>query len=75
MEKEKLDKKESELFARLSDIKEAIENGDQFKGLKAPRRYSMAKYIRERYKGLIDYFICDELNFGSAYSDVCIKSV
>lgn len=75
LRKEKLDKKESELFTRLSDIKEAIDNGDQFKGMKAPRRYSMAKYIREKYKGMIDYFICDELNFGSTYSNVCVKSV
>ena len=81
LEKEKLDKKESELFARLSDIKEAIENGDQFKGLKAPRRYSMAKYIRERYKGLIDYFICDELHLfkgdtaqGQAMADIANAS-
>lgn len=79
--KEKLDKKDSELFSRLSDIKEAIENGDQFKGMKAPRRYSMAKYIRERYKGHIDYFICDELHLfkgdtaqGQAMADIANAS-
>ena len=79
--KERLDKKESELFTRLSDLKEAIENGEQFKGLKAPRRYSMAKYIRERYKGLIDYFICDELHLfkgntaqGQAMADIACAS-
>lgn len=81
MNKGRLDKKEGELFTRLSDIKEAIENGEQFKGLKAPRRYSMAKYIRERYKGLIDYFICDELHLfkgdtaqGQAMADIANAS-
>lgn len=77
MSMERLDKKEGELFTRLSDLKEAMENGEEFKGLKAPRRYSMAKYIRERYKGLIDYFICDELHLfkgdtaqGQAMADI-----
>lgn len=60
--KEKLSKKESELFARALDAQEALEDGDPNRGLKAPRKYSVAKYIREKYKGFFDYCICDELH-------------
>lgn len=60
--KERLDKKETELFSRLVDAKNAIDDGEEQKGLKAPRKYSIAKYVRERYKGLIDYCIADELH-------------
>lgn len=35
---------------------------------KAPRRYSIAKYIRKKYKGLIDYFIADEVHMYSSSS-------
>ena len=61
-DKDTLSKKEAELFSKVVDMKNAMDDGEELKGLKAPRKYSIAKYIRERYKGYIDYFICDELN-------------
>lgn len=79
--RERLDKKNAELFGKLIEVKDAIDNGEAFKGMKAPRRYSMAKYIRERYKGYIDYFICDELHLfkgntaqGQAMADIANAS-
>lgn len=73
--KEKLTRKESELYVKALEIKELMDNGESIKGLKAPRKYSIAKYIRERFKGHIDYFLCDELDFGSICSNVYVKSV
>lgn len=74
---ENLNKKQSAIFAKLIDLKNAIDDGEEMKGLKAPRKYSIAKYIRERYKGQIDYFICDELHLfkgnskqGQAMADI-----
>ena len=61
--KDTLSKKEADLFSKIIELKNAMDDGEELKGLKAPRKYSIAKYIRERYKGYIDYFICDELNY------------
>lgn len=79
--KEALSKKEGELFAKVVDMKNAMDDGEELKGLKAPRKYSIAKYIRERYKGYIDYFICDELHLfkgnskqGQAMADIATAS-
>lgn len=44
------------------------ENG--IPNMTAPRRYSIAKYIRERYKGKIDYFIADEVHLYSSSSSM-----
>lgn len=60
--KNRLNRKESELFARALDAQEALEDGEPNRGLKAPRKYSVAKYIREKYNGFFDYCICDELH-------------
>ena len=60
--KEKLGKKESDLLIKALDAQKAIEDGEPNRGLKAPRKYSVAKYIREKYKGYFDYCICDELD-------------
>lgn len=80
-QKSKLDKKEAELFSKIVDLKNAMDEGTAMKGLKAPRKYSIAKYIRERYKGKIDYFICDELHLfkgdtaqGQAMADIACAS-
>ena len=32
----------------------------------SPRRYSIARYVRQRYKGLIDYLIADEVHLYSS---------
>lgn len=57
-----LNKKEGELFAKIAEAKNTLDDGEELKGLKAPRKYSIAKYIRERFKGDVDYFLCDEIN-------------
>lgn len=80
-DKDTLSKKEAELFSKVVDMKNAMDDGEELKGLKAPRKYSIAKYIRERYKGYIDYFICDELHLfkgnskqGQAMADIATAS-
>ena len=70
--KEKLTKKETELFVKALEAKEAIDAGQINKGLKAPRKYSIAKYIRERFKGDFDYAIVDELDFMAPYTVMCM---
>lgn len=64
-------KKEGELFKKLIDVRNAIADGEEMKGLKAPRKYSIAKYIRERFKGNIDYFLADELDFMAPHTAMC----
>lgn len=79
--KESLNKKEGAIYSKIIDLKNAIDDGEQMKGLKAPRKYSIAKYIRERYKGLIDYCLIDELHLfkgnskqGQAMADIAAAS-
>lgn len=79
--KNTLTKKEGELFAKLAEVKNTLDDGEELKGIKAPRKYSIAKYIRERFKGHIDYFICDELHLfkgntkqGQAMADISTAS-
>lgn len=76
-----LTKKEGELFAKLAEVKNTLDEGEELKGVKAPRKYSIAKYIRERFRGYIDYFICDELHLfkgntkqGQAMADIASAS-
>ena len=75
--KDTLIRKESILLEKLSDVKDILDNDEEIKGIKAPRKYSIAKYIRERFKGKIDYFISDELHLyksnslqGQAMADI-----
>lgn len=79
--KNTLTKKEGELFARIAEVKNTLDDGEELKGLRAPRKYSIAKYIRERFKGHVDYFIADELHLykgnslqGQAMSDITSAS-
>jgi superfamily II DNA or RNA helicase len=74
---ETLNKKQAALFNKIVEARNAIANGDEQKGLKAPRKYSIAKYIKERFKGHIDYFLADELHLyksdskqGQAMADI-----
>lgn len=76
-----LKKDEGALFQRLVDLKNTIDAGETIKGIKAPRKYSLAKYIKEKLKGHIDYFICDELHLfkgdskqGQAMADINFAS-
>lgn len=81
-QKETLTKKENELYMKLIEVKNTLDNGENLKGIKAPRKYSIAKYIRERFKGHIDYFLCDEMHLfkggdskqGQAMADIALAS-
>ena len=57
----KKDKQNRKIYKAFIDIEE---NGAQL--MSAPRRYSIAKYIRERFKGKLDYFIADEVHLYSS---------
>lgn len=57
-----LGKKDKILLEKALEVKEQLDNNEFKNSIKAPRKYSLAKYIRERYKGYIDYFIADELH-------------
>lgn len=50
-----------DVYREMSDIKE---NGAPV--MVSPRRYPIAKYIKNRYKGLIDTFIADEVHLYSS---------
>lgn len=75
--KQTVTKKEGELFKKIVDARNAIADGEEMKGLKAPRKYSIAKYIRERFAGNIDYMLADEMHLykgdskqGQAMADI-----
>lgn len=58
--KEKLTTAESGLFDKLIFAKESVELGNPARGLTAPRKYSMAKYIKDNLK--FDYSLIDEIH-------------
>ena len=60
-EKEKKGKLNRKIYKAFIDIEE---NGVPIPA--APRRYSISKYIREKLKGKIDYFIADEVHLYSS---------
>ena len=60
--KSALTRKEGELFAKIVEAKNTLDDGENLRKYSAPRKYSIAKYIRERFKGHIDYALIDELH-------------
>ena len=55
-------KKDEALLLRLRELKEKINSKENIKSSCCePRRFSIAKYIKRRYKGCIDYLILDEI--------------
>lgn len=61
--RESLNKKEQSYLLKLIEKKEELDNsGDITSSTRGVRKYSIAKYVRERLKGSIDYFIADELH-------------
>lgn len=61
--KDNLSRKDATFFAKLTEKKIDYErDGNVRSSSKAPRKYPIAKYIRERYKGVIDYLIADEIH-------------
>ncbi|TKI53340.1 hypothetical protein FC756_24340 [Lysinibacillus mangiferihumi] len=55
-----LDRNESRLLSALSEAIQTEEDGTTI--VRAPRKYSLANYIRRFYKGKIDYLLADELH-------------
>lgn len=55
-----LDRNESRLLAALSEAIQTEEDGTTI--VRAPRKFSLANYIRRFYKGKIDYLLADELH-------------
>lgn len=57
-----LNKKEQAFLLRLIEKKQELEEtGNMTSSTKGVRKYSIAKYVRERLRGHIDYFVADEL--------------
>ena len=57
-----LNTKQRKLFNKVAEVKQNLEDGlTGFEGLKAPRKYSLSKYIRYKFKNRIDYVILDEI--------------
>lgn len=56
-----------ETVSFIKKLYTSITNAEELGNRKiAPRRYSIARYIRQRFKGLIDYFIADEVHMYSS---------
>lgn len=70
--RETLNKKEQGYLLKLMEKKEELDNsGDIKSSTKGVRKYSIAKYVRERMKGYIDYFIADELDLMAPHAVMC----
>lgn len=70
--RETLNKKEQGYLLKLMEKKEELDNsGDLTSSTRGVRKYSIAKYVRERLKGAIDYFIADELDFMAPHTVMC----
>lgn len=65
---------ERNLLGKLVDFQNIMGTEEEYKGLKAPRKYSIAKYIREKFKNKIDYFICDELDLMAPHTVMCAQN-
>lgn len=79
---EKLRKEQSLLNAVNVAIETIEDDGEDINIVRAPRKYPISKYIREYYKGKIDYLIADEIhlyksgdsNQGAAFGDLVNSS-
>lgn len=77
-----LKKKEKDLLNKIIDAKNELEvAGDVTSSRRGVRKYSLARYIRERLNGYIDYCILDELHEykgkslqGDAMGDIAMAS-
>lgn len=74
----KISRKDTQFLLKLSDVKAAMDSGEEVKSsTRAPRKYPLAKYIKDNYDGMIDYFIADECHLykgdteqGQAFGDL-----
>jgi hypothetical protein len=81
---ETISRRDATFLAKLSEKRLELlhsDSDDVRSTSRAPRKYQVAKYIREHYKGLIDYFIADELHLykgdteqGQAFGDIALAS-
>ena len=62
-----LTQKERKLFRELVNVKFELDSGEK-RSIRAPRKFSVSKYIKKYYKGMIDYLLLDELHLYSAES-------
>lgn len=70
LSQEKLSKKESSLLKRLIEQYNLIQAGEEpFTAYKGPKRYSIAKYVRERMQDVFDYCIIDEAHQAKGLSE------
>lgn len=77
-----LTRKDAQFLVRLSEKKIELDRGDEIKSSsKAPRKYPIAKYIKDNYTGLIDYLLADELHLykgdteqGQAFGDLAASA-
>ena len=61
MSKEKINKKETDLFNKLFEQYELYQEGEPFKiSYKGSKKYPVAKYIYKRMNGVFDYLALDE---------------
>ena len=61
MSREKINKKETDLFNKLFEQYELYQNGEPFKVFyKGSKKYPVAKYIYKRMHGVFDYLALDE---------------
>ncbi len=70
--RETLNKKEQGFLLKLMEKKDELkETGDISSSANGVRKYSIAKYVRERLKGHVDYFIADELDLMAPHTVMC----
>ena len=66
----KLNKKESALLKRLMEpYNEMLAGEEPVSSYKGPKKYSIAKYIRERMNGVFDYCLVDEAHQAKGLSE------
>ena len=70
LSQEKLSKKDTTLLKRLLEQYNLINAGEEpYSAYKGPKRYSIAKYIRERMQNVFDYCIVDEAHQAKGLSE------
>jgi hypothetical protein len=62
-DQEHLSRKDTSFLMKLAEVKTELDANDgESTGVRAPRKYPLAHYIRDHYDGYIDYALLDELH-------------
>lgn len=70
LEQKSVSRKDTNLLKRLIEQYNLIQNGEEpYTAYKGPKRYSIAKYIRERMQNVFDYCIIDEAHQAKGLSE------